>query len=66
MVLKLKGTHTDGEYSAKVYKDTDWDEHRVKFYKNGKHMGEARDYHTDDAQDAHSTAQVVLNRYTSR
>ena len=50
---------------AKVYKDKDWGEHRVKFFSpEGKHYSEA-DYHTDDAEDAHDTAQGQLGRYKS-
>ncbi len=63
MTLRLKGTHTAGNYSAKVYKDNEWNEHRVKFYKNGKHLGEGPEYHTDDVEDAHATAKAALKRY---
>lgn len=65
MALRLKGTHTEGDYSAKVYKDNDWNEHRVKFYHKGKHLGEGPDYHTDDPEDAHSTAKIQLKRYNT-
>lgn len=41
--------------SAKVYRDTDWDEYRVKFFKNGIHQTKA-DYHTDDKSDAIAVA----------
>ena len=48
---------------AKVYKDRDYGEHRVKFFSpEGKHYPEG-DYHTDDVSDAHDTAQGQLNRY---
>lgn len=57
--------HESGE-SAKVYKDTEWGEHRVKFYdKEGKHLPDA-DYHTDDVEDAHGTAQAELKRSAAR
>jgi len=50
-------------HKAKVYKDMDWQEHRVKFYSpEGKHYTEA-DYHTDDKEDAHDTAHHQLHRY---
>ena len=50
-------------HKAKVYKDMDWNEHRVKFFSpEGKHYSEA-DYHTDDKDDAHDTANSQLNRY---
>lgn len=59
--LRLIKTHTapGGRTEAKVYKDTEWGEHRVKFYHNGKHIARA-DYHTDDVQDAHDTAKHGL------
>jgi len=50
---------------AKVYKDRDWQEYRTKFYTpDGKYLTEG-DSHTDDAEDAHSTAknQVENSRY---
>ena len=62
--LRLVKTHTGPKgHVAKVYKDKDWGEHRVKFFSpEGKHYSEA-DYHTDDVGDAHDTAQGQLNRY---
>ena len=64
--LRLLKTHTGPKgHVAKVYKDKDWGEHRVKFFSpEGKHYSQA-DYHTDDAEDAHDTAQGQLNRYKS-
>lgn len=53
--LRLLGTHSKDNKSAKVYKDHEWQEHRVKFYTDGAHHTEA-DYHTNDKEDAHSTA----------
>jgi len=57
--LRLLKTHThESGRSAKVYKDTEWGEHRVKFYnEKGEHQTKA-DYHTDDAEDAHDTAKA--------
>lgn len=51
--LRLVSTHKNDAngLTAKVYKDNDWDEHRVKFFKDGVHQTEA-DYHTDDKDDA--------------
>lgn len=66
MALRKVGEHVLGEHSAKVYKDPEWGEHRVKFYHQGKHLGENADYHTDDAEDAHDTAKAQLNRYAFR
>ena len=62
--LRLISTHTGPKgHVAKVYKDKDWGEHRVRFYSpEGKHDTES-DYHTDDKEDAHDTAKFALNRY---
>ena len=62
--LRLLKTHTGPKgHVAKVYKDRDWGEHRVKFFSpEGKHHAEG-DYHTDDLSDAHDTAIGQLNRY---
>lgn len=57
--LRLIKTHTNGEDSAKVYKDAEWGEHRVKFFKGKTHLKNS-DYHTDDVEDAHKTAQHQL------
>ena len=43
--------------AAKVYRDADWNEYRVKFYRNGMYQ-EGADYHTDDRDDALGTAEV--------
>lgn len=55
--LKLIDTHTSksGKKVAKVYKDSEWGEHRVKHFTDGKHHVNA-DYHTDDKTDANDTA----------
>jgi len=61
--LRLVKTHTGPKgHTAKVYKDKDWGEHRVKFYNaEGKHLPDA-DYHTDDVSDAHDTARHMVER----
>jgi hypothetical protein len=61
--VKIVSKHGDGKHTAKVYKDSDWDEYRVKFFKDGKHVGEDGDYHTDDLDDAKSTAESQIKRY---
>lgn len=63
--LRLVKTHTGPHgHVAKIYKDRDYGEHRVRFYDpEGKHHHKA-DYHTDDVQDAHDTAMYELNRAT--
>ena len=62
--LRLVKTHTGEKgHTAKVYKDSDWDEHRVKFYNpDGSSHGKDSDYHTDDLDDAHGTAKDFLKR----
>lgn len=62
--MRLIATHTTGPHSAKVYKDTENDEHRVKFFKNGQHQKNG-DYHTDDKEDANSTAKYQLKKWHS-
>lgn len=57
--MKLVKTHVNGDKQAKVYKDSEWGEYRVKHYTGGKHHSDA-DYHTSDADDAHGTAQQWL------
>jgi len=61
--MRLIGTHKseNGKHEAKVYKDSEWGEHRVKFFINGKHH-EPSDYYTDDKHDAHHTAQHQLGQ----
>lgn len=54
--MRLIATYAGPRVYAKVYRDIDWNEYRVKFYLGtGKHLTEA-DYHTDDKQDALWTA----------
>ena len=49
------------EATAKVYRDSEWGEYRVRFYRAGQHLQNA-DYHTDDKEDAHDTARGQLER----
>ena len=52
--------HVSTGQNAKVYRDTDWQEYRVKFYDEaGQHLTNA-DYHTDSKEDAESTARAQL------
>ena len=65
--LRLMKTirHPSGKM-AKVYKDKDYGEYRTKFFdEDGKHMPKA-DYHTDDKDDAHDTAQSFLEGRTGK
>lgn len=61
--MRLLGTHKsdDGKHTAKVYKDTEWGEHRVRFFTDGKHHVDA-DYHTEDKADADDTAKAEIKR----
>lgn len=63
--LRLKATIKSecGKHEAKIYKDSDYNEHRVKFFIHGKHH-EPADYFTDDYHDAHGTAHAELKRMT--
>ena len=60
--LRLVKTHTGPEgHKAKVYKDGDYNEHRVKFFKpDGSYQSKA-DYH-GDLEDAHDTAKSEVAR----
>ena len=49
--LRLVSKHGDGARTAKVYKDPDWGEYRVRHFENGVHLPKA-DGHTDDKDDA--------------
>lgn len=59
--LRLHKTLEHNGRKAKIYKDNEWGEHRVKFYTHGKHHTDA-DYHTDDIKDAHDTAKHWLHK----
>jgi len=59
--LRLMKTHSQGDNTAKVYKNPDTGEFQVKFFKDGEHQKKA-DYFADDAEDAHGTAQESLRR----
>ena len=43
--------------AAKVYRDAEWREYRVKFFRDGEYQEDA-DYHTDDKSDAQFTARA--------
>lgn len=59
---RLISKHGSGEHTAKVYKDTEYDEYQVHFYKNGKHMGEGPVSYHDDKEDAQATAAHALKK----
>jgi hypothetical protein len=52
------------ELTVKTYRDTDWNEYRVKTYIQGQHQQDA-DYHTDCKDDALDTARAIVARYTN-
>lgn len=52
--------HTNGKHTAKVYKDTEYNEYQVQFYTDGAKVGTG--YHTESKQDANETAVVELDR----
>jgi hypothetical protein len=58
--LKLIDTINLENKTAKIYKDSDVNEFKVKFFVDGNYVGEKADYHTDDKQDAISTANSEL------
>jgi hypothetical protein len=57
---RLLASDSEGALGYKVYLDRDWGEYVVKFYVNGRYQPE-EDYHTDDKNDAMSTAQQFLS-----
>lgn len=61
--LRLVKTHKGPNgHVAKVYKDQDWGEYRVKhFSPEGKHLEKA-DYHTDDREDANDSAADAVQK----
>lgn len=46
---------------AEIFRDTEWEEFRVKFYRQGQYQIHA-DYHTDDRKDANDTAAHWVNK----
>lgn len=63
--LHLVKTFIVRNHVAKVYRDTDWNEYRVKFVLNGTPLFPDADYHTDDRQDALETAQSFVIKASS-
>lgn len=55
--------HESGDtYSAKVYRDPEYNEYQVHFFKHGKHMGEGPVSYHDDKEDAISTSKSALKQ----
>ena len=63
--FRLISKHGTGKHTAKVYKDREWDEYRVRHYVDGKHH-EPSDYHCDDLEDAKGTAEANLKFMNTR
>ena len=59
--LRLMKTHSEGGNTAKVYKNPDYNEYQVKYFKDGVHQKKADSFH-DDSADAHDSAQSALSR----
>lgn len=62
---RLLKTYSNGNRTAKVYKDNEWQEHRVKYFTDGNHHKEADSFHDHDkdgALDAHTGAQHFVNK----
>lgn len=62
---RLIKAYTSGDHGAKVYKNEDG-EHEVRFFKNGKDLGEGPAYYTNDVGDAHKTAQHYINKMNTQ
>jgi len=58
--FRLVSKHGAGKHTAKVYKDREWGEYRVRHYKDGAHMGEDSDSHHDDLKDAQGSAEHAV------
>jgi len=59
---RLISKHGEGAHTARVYKDTEYNEYQVHHYKDGKHMGEGPVSYHSDKEDAESTAKASLKQ----
>lgn len=59
---RIISTHGTGIHTAKVYRDPEYNEYQVHYFKNGKHMGEGPVSYHNDKSDAQSTAEHGLKR----
>lgn len=57
--MKRIHTETHGYKTAKVYRDSEWQEFRVRLYINGQ-LNAPADYHTDEKADAIATAAAMV------
>ena len=53
---------TRGNLRAKIYYDPEYQEFVVKFFDGGRYLGDAKDYFTNDKDDAVGTARAELQR----
>ena len=51
--------------SARIYRDSVWDEYRVRFYNQAGQLLPKEDYHTPELGDAIGTAKAELKRKES-
>jgi hypothetical protein len=58
---RLVAQQNFGNRAVKIYRDVEWNEFIVKFFLNSEHQVEA-DYHTNEKDDALSTAQGWLKK----
>lgn len=58
-------TQAGAEHTAKVYRDSEWNEWIVKFSANGVKLTKA-DYHTDTKQDAIESADYHIYRVSKQ
>lgn len=64
---RLVSKHGEGKYTAKVYRDPEYNEYQSHFYEDGKHMGEGPvGYHGDDKQDAQHSAESECKRMNAK
>ena len=63
---RLVSKHGTGVITAKIYKDTEFNEYQTHFYKNGVHMGEKPVIYTDDINDAKDTVKIALAQMNAR
>jgi hypothetical protein len=54
---RLISKHGEGRFTAKVYRDPEYNEYQSHFYENGKHMGEGPVGYHDDKEEAQSAAE---------
>jgi len=59
---RLISKHGEGSHTARVYKDTEYNEYQVHHYKDGKHMGEGPVSYHSDKEDAENTAKMSLRK----